>query len=417
MLISICAIIMSLLLIFFVPAGINFDAHTLTMIILVGGTSVFLATIFLNALILVPLEYLEQKLIPNVMDLIRRDRPLRIGRLILYFFTLVSYLCAAIVSRIQNVTYQDWFFLIWLVFFGIALDVFRDSWSRLVHLLNPSFLVSKFAKSAEKAIQNDDRNSLLNDLDSLAEIGLRSVEESKLSLSTQSLQTFPPLLKTFFDSAKSIGHTFRDIHPQPNTKEGDESNFIVFFLLQRFELIYDKALRDRQETVCRQMIMTLGKIIVRCAEFDLSMVNFPTHFLTKFGLKAQQHYFDEVTVLTTSTLLEVAKTILSEIDLTYAELLPPFQAIINGLAAIARGTFKKQKDTNIKVLMQPLIDLRGLFQTEKVANHRDTPALLQQIDNVLEEFSVLEQVMHTIPPIPEMESQEGSQPPQFNPTI
>lgn len=417
MLITICAILVSLFMVFFFPVPIDFEAIYLTVIMLVGGTSILLVTIFLNTFILIPFEYLEQKLIPNLTDIVRRDTPLRFGRIYLFLFVLITYLCVAFVSRIQDVRYQDWFFLAWLVCFGVALDILRDSWKRLLNLLSPSFLTSHISDQAERAIQNDNKNELLNSLDSLAEIGVRSVEKSKLALSTQALQTFPPLLKVYFDSAKSIGHISRDINGQQNVQGGDASSFLVFYLLQRLELINDKALRDRQETVCRQMIMSMGKIIVHCAQFDLSMVSFPTHFLTKFGLKAQQHYFDEVTVLTTSTLLEVAKTILTEIDVTYAELEDPFKSIINGLAALARGSFKRHKDTSIKVLVQPLVDLKAMFQTEKMAQHRDTPAIVQQIDNVLDEFSVLEQVMQAIPPIPGMESSETGAPPPATPTV
>ncbi len=417
MLITLCALLISALLMFLVHPEINVDVFYLTVIMLVGGTAVLMGTIFLYTFILIPLEHLEQKLIPNLMSLVRQDIPLRVGRILLFLFTLISYVGVALVSRLHNVVYQDWLFFGWLIFFGLALDIFRDSWRRLVNLLNPFFLVSHISNQAEKAIQNDNRASLLNDLDSLSEITLRSVERSKLALSSQALQTFPPIIKTFFDSAKSIGHISQDTSNPQGTRGGDESSFIIFYLLQRLELINDKALRERQETVCRQMIMILGKIIVHGAQFDLSMVNFPTHFLTKFGLKAQQHHFDEVAVLTTSTLLEVAKTILTEIDITYAELQEPFQAIINGLAAIAKGTFKKQKDTSIKVLVQPLIDLKALFQTEKMAQHRDTPTIVQEIDRVLEEFAILEQVMQVIPPIPEMGFSEGLPPPQPTPTI
>lgn len=193
MLITICAILVSLFMVFFSPIPIGFEVlHSIT-IILVGATTIFLATIFLNTFILMPLEYLEQKLIPNLMDLVRRDVPLKMGRSYLFIFTLISYLCIVLISRIENLQYQDWFFLAWFVFFGLALDILRDNWRRLVNLLSPSFLVSHISKRAEKAIQNDNKTLLLDDLNHLAEISVRSVERSKLALSTQALQTFPPL--------------------------------------------------------------------------------------------------------------------------------------------------------------------------------------------------------------------------------
>lgn len=405
MIVTLCSLIIAFVMGYLTPVAIDFDAHDLSIIMLAGGTSVLLASIFLISIVLIPLEHLEQKLIPNLMGLVRRDKAIRLGRIYLFLFAFLSYICVAFVSRIKDVTYQDWFFLAWLVLFGISLDILRDSWRRLVNFLNPSHLVSQISHEAINAVQNDNDPLLWSNLDSLAEIGVLSVEKSKLALSTQTLQAFPPIIQAVLASSKSISHIYHDRADLQATGR-DEASYAVFYLLQRLEVINDRALRDRLETVCRQMIMSLGKIIVNCARYDLSMVSFPTHFLTKFGLKAQQHHFDEVAVLTTSTLLEVAKTILTDIDITYAELQDPFQSIINGLDAIAKGTFKKRKDTSIKVLMQPLLDLKAMFQSEKMINHRDTPVIVAEINKVIDEFTVLEQVMQAMPTLPDFGAPE-----------
>lgn len=44
-----------------------------------------------------------------------------------------------------------------------------------------------------------------------------------------------------------------------------------------------------------------------------------------------------------------------------------------------------------------------------MAKHPDTPVIIQEIDKVLEEFTILEQVMQTMPPIPEMGVGENSE--------
>lgn len=400
MLITLCAIAIAILMELFTPTALTFHPLYLIALMLTGGTLIFLGTIFLNTLILNPLNQLEQKLIPNLMNLLRHNFPLRLGRFLLFLFPLLSFVCVAILLAV-DVPYQKWLFLGWIVTFGLSLDVLRDSWLRLVNFLNPTYLVEHFSQEAKIAIQNDKDQTLWQSLDGLSEICLRSVEKSKLALSAQTLQTFPPIIHAFFASSKSIAHFNADQTVEKETGR-DEASYTIFYLLQRLELINDKALHNRLETICRQMIMTMGKLIVYGAQYDLSMVSFPTHFLTKFGLKAQQHHFDEVAVLTTSTLLEISKTIIQDIDLTYADLQDPFRAIINGLAAIARNTFKKDKQTNIKVLTQPLIDLKAFFETEKMAKHRDTPVIIQEINGVLEEFQVLEQMMHSIPTISDL---------------
>lgn len=394
---ALTAIVISIILVFFTPPPLGFDVKYLMDIILVGGVAIFAAQAALYALILTPFSKLEQNLVPGALKFLRKDTPLRFGRLFFFTFILLSFFCTAIVSRVQKEEYQDWFFIIWLILFGASLDVLRDSWRRIANLLSPSFLASRIASDATTAIQNGNHANLLGDIDNLSEVGLHATERSKLALSSQVVQSFSSIMKAYFESSKSIAHA--PIIEDAGAKRGDvdEESYTLFYLLQRLELINDSALRTRCETVCRQMITALGKIIIYAGTLDLSMVSFPTHFITKFGLKAQQHYFDEVTTLTTSTLLEVAKTLLAEVDITYAGLKEPFESILNGLSAVARGTFKKNKESNIKVLLQPLLDYKKLFQSEKTAKHRDLPQLMQQINNAIEEFSILQQVIASQP--------------------
>lgn len=399
MLISICALIIALA-IEFMPFALSFNPLFLSILMVASGSLILLGALYLNTSVLTPLSKLEQKLIPNLMELLRHNRLLYLGRLFLYLFPLLFFIAGAVFTQL-DATYQHHVFLGWIVLLGISLDLLRDSWRHFVNFLNPSFLVQQLSNEAKKSVTEDDDQLLWNNLDRLAEIALRSVEKSKLALSTQALQTFPPIMHAFFASTKSISRLNKDTDVEKSTGR-DEASYTVFYLLQRLELINDKALHYRLETVCRQMIMILGKIIVYAAKLDLSMASFPTHFLSKFGLKAQQHHFDEVGVLTTSTLLEISKTILTDIDITYAELQDPFQAIINGLDALAKGAFKRDKTSNIKVLIQPLLDLKGFFQTEKMVHHRDTPVIIQEIDRAIDEFTVLEQVMRSIPSVQEM---------------
>lgn len=398
MLITFFSIIVSIFLVFYAPPPTGFDVQFLTVIILTGGTIVFLATVFLNVFLLAPLSHLEQNLVPRLLRHVAKDVRLRFSLIFLFAFVLVSFSCVALVSRIlpgSSSYAQDEFFILWMILFGVALDVLKDCLKRYTHLLSSDFQVTQRTNEAISAIRSGRSVSLLNDLDDLAVIASSSVEKSQLSLAALVLQNFPVILTAYFDSTKSIGQPLEQEMKKP--EKGDETSFVLFYLLQRLELINDKALRERQETICRQMIMTLGKIIQSAAKFDLSLVSFPTHFLAKFGLKSHQHAFGEVGQLTISTLLEISRTILQDTDISYAELLDPFKSIVNGLAAMLRSEFKRHREMNISVLIDPLKTLKKLFQNEKVARHRDTPAILQLIDGCIEEFSVLQQAIRSEP--------------------
>jgi hypothetical protein len=378
-----------------IPDALNTPSHDLILILVVSGSLILLGTIFLKGVILAPIEHLEQNLIPNLMSLFHRRSSISFCQFFLFLFPLVSFAIAVFLSNLEG-RYLEYIFLGWIIFFGISLDCLRHIWFHSTQLLTPANCVNHFLSEAKKAVKSDNDEMLWHNIDNLSETALRAVEKSKLALSLQALQAFPPIMHSFFDSSKSISRVNQDEEIEKRTGR-DETSFTIFYLLQRLELIYDKALQNKLETVCRQMVMIMGKIIVYAAKLDLSLVSFPTHFLTKFGLKAQQYHFDEVGVLTTSTLLEIAKTIVNDIDLTYTELQEPVQSIINGLTALAKGTFKKDKTTNIPVLVKPLEDLRALFLQEKMSRHRDTPAILGDIDTALGEFGVLAEMMQVIP--------------------
>ncbi|KIC70963.1 hypothetical protein [Candidatus Protochlamydia amoebophila] len=398
MLISIFAIVLAYLTQSYFP---SFNPQESSILIIAGSLLVLLLTVLSITLSLLPLQRLEQNLVPNLVELYKRNHWLKINRFCLFLFPLVSFFAVNWINS-NSFQFKEWIMPIWLVTFGLSLDLLKCYWQNLMQFLNPSDFVNMLTRQGKKAVQNEKDDTLWSCLDNLSEIAVRSIEKSKIALSTQTLKSFPPIVDAFFASSKSISRINVDAETEKKTGR-DEASFTIFYLLQRLELINDRALQNRLETVCRQMIMTMGKLIVSCAKFDLTMVDFPTHFLTKFGLKALQHHFEEVGVLTTSTLLEIAKTILKDVNINYAELQSPFQAIVNGLNAIAKATFKKEKNTSIKLLVQPFEELKTMFQAEKMVNHPDTSVIIHEIDRILEEFTVLGQVMRSIPPIPNLE--------------
>ena len=397
MIITLAVLIITVLIEVFTPflaVANNLHLGALTAL---GGTVILLTGVYFQTSILIPLENLERKLVPNLLEVARKDTFFYWGRFLMFLFPILSYIFTLIIIELP--LYQKWLFSGWLILFAIVLDFFRDGWERVANFLTPSYLVKHISQGAIKSIQIDEDDVLWNRLDDLSEIGLNAAEKGKLALSNQVLQTFPGIVQTFFDSSKSISRMNRDQEVKKMTGR-DEANYTTYYLLQRLELINDKALQNRLETVCRQMIVTMGKIVISSARYDLTMVSFPTHFLTKFGLKAQQHHYDEVSVLAVSTLIEIAKTITTDINLEYTELKEPFKSILNGLDALAKGAFKKNKQINIKTLIQPFLDIREFFKTEKMARHPDTPVIEHEIDQLLAEYKTLEDMLQGIPSMP-----------------
>lgn len=396
MLITLFALLIALGIIFepsLLP--LNIDTSFLAIAMVIAGTAFLIVMPLLYTLILIPLQKLEQKLMPRLVELFRRDKPLRISHFLLFLFPFLSYFLAAFLV-LDTPQYKGIILAVWLVAFGGAIDLLRDSLKRITNFLNPFHLVDSFTHEAKSAIQNDQDDLLWASIDDLSEVALGAVDKNKIALSNKALQSFPHIFQIFFDSTKSISRINRDEAVEKETGL-DEVSYTLFYFLQRLELIYDKALERKLEMICRQIIVTLGKIIITSAKLDLSMVTFPTHILGRLALKALDQGFNEVGSLATSTLLEISKTIVKEVDLTYAELEEPFFSIIANLNSIAQAIFKKDKTMNIKILTQPFLDLKALFSIEKMAQLRDTPAVIRNLDSVLAEYATLEQVMRTLP--------------------
>lgn len=354
------------------------------------GTAFCIMQPLLQILILTPLQKTEQNLLPYAIENYHNDKPLNLVGLLLYLFAFISYVFAIALIAL-NLSNPIWLFAGWIFALGVAVDLLRDQISRMISLINPFRGVEKLQEKAKKAIQNNEQVTLLEAIDGLSEVSIHSIEKGKLSLGMVALDSFPAIMQAFFSSAKSIGHGLAS-----NGK--DRIGYTVFYLLQRLNLIFELSLRHGFEMICQHIITVLGKLINYAGHCDLSLVTYPAHVLGTFVQKAQLANMNAVAMTANSTLVEVSRNIVSEVDLTYSELIEPFQAIIMTLDNIAKQRFKKDKSINIRSLQQPLLQMKEIFKTGKIATHRDTPTITRDIDQVIAEFAALEQVMLNAPP-------------------
>jgi hypothetical protein len=207
------------------------------------------------------------------------------------------------------------------------------------------------------------------------------------------------------ESCKSIGHLSVKDKDQTTKdtdlgKDADEINYILFYLLERLNFIYEQALKEKLEGVCSHMVSVLGKITISSAKFDLSLASTPIFFIGQIANKSLEQGSQEIADKATFTLMEISKVILNEIDFTYFDLKDPFFSIITQLDIIGKATFKRDKSINIKILIQPFLDLKELFKSEKASKHQDCNAIVGNINRILGEYEALDMIMRTIPPLP-----------------
>ncbi|MBA3958269.1 MAG: hypothetical protein H0X51_07760 [Parachlamydiaceae bacterium] len=383
----------------------SIGAEVLPNLTLIGIALMAMATLFvlilpiMRALAWSPLQHAEANSTPHVVELYLRDKRLQFGHLVLLLFPLFTY-AIAIDVLFLNVLNKNIVLPVWIVLLGFAIDAIHDSLKRTSNYLNPHYVTELFTQDALESVRDGEEMDLCHWIDALSEVSIRAIQRMSISLCNSACNELQRIMRQFFESSKSISHENQDSQSR-EMGITDKVSFTLLFFLQRLEMINTKAVEQRLEPVCSNLTSILGKVSVAAAKYDLSLVTYIMPFFGRFVLLAQSNHLNEVGVKASLTLVAVAKIIVNEVDLTYQELQDPFFSMINQITEISKETFRQDKTVKIQVLTQSLIDLKELFQSEKMASHRDTPAIIEQIDRKLAEFDAVEAVMRTIPPIPD----------------
>jgi len=377
---------------------LNLSSTTAGNLLLILGSLFFFLPPFFRAFAWSPLQSAEKNSSPYVVELYSKDRMLLLDQ---FIFILFAWLCYGIVidlwfAKLLNIQLA---MTVWIVVFGVALDALYRFSKRTLKYLNPKYCVELFTKAATKSIQDEKEKDLYHWIDALAEVATRAIQSTSTSLCNFVCNELQKLMRLFLDSAKSISHHTAD--PQSRAMGiSDKVSYTLFYVLQRLEVINNKAAQQHLEPVCSNLVTIAGKIVLASAQLDISLATYPLPFLGRFALTALQHNVKEVGPKAVLTLQQVAKGIINDNDVTYMELQEPFFALINQMNEITKEMFRQDKNINVQLLMQPFLDLKELFKSDKVAQHADTPAITQRIDAVLSEYSALETVLKTMPAIP-----------------
>lgn len=403
MIFSILSAILFLLMIFFPHEAILTPALLPHMALMMGicGTTMLIIVPLMTSFFFSPFQKIEQNLAPKVIDSIIQDKFLAWGNILLFFFPFLSYtlICALIFSDIISKTY---ILGLWILFLGFTIDILRAVIKRSLSYLDPSMIIDHFVNNAKNAILNNQDSDMLLWIDAISDISMKAIERHTSTLLTQSLNAISRVLQSFLEACNSIPHQDKELE----SSGVDEIGYTIFYIVNRIEMIYNKALTSRTETFCSQAISTLGKITISAAKLDISLATLPIQIIGKLASKAQEQNLDDVAIKASGVLLEIAKSILPNINIAYTEIKDPFIAINRSLENIAKATFRKDKTLSIGIIIEPLKSFQAIMQNEKYAAFTDTPTILSDISRVLDEFAILEQVLRTIPTIPKMEEEK-----------
>lgn len=347
-----------------------------------------------------PLQKNEQNLTPRIVKTFKNDRNLKATNLFLLFFLFFTYILIIDALVIDLFSDQS-LVVIWTLFLGISVDFLNHHLKRVMLFLDPFQVIELFSGHAQECVRGSKEAELCDWIDAISETSVKALTKNSTSLSIHAIEHLRDIAKNYLEVAKGI--TYKE---QDAIKFGgsDHVSYILFYLFQRMEMIFEEALKVRQEPVCSKVITILGKICIDGAKYDITVAGYPLHFLGKFALKAQQEGLQETGNRATLTLLELSKTIIKDVDLQYVEIKEFFLSILTNMHEIAKNIFRSDKTINVQILTQPFYQFKELFQTEKMAKHQDTDVIIRNITMVIEEFGALEQVLLMMPRPPQAQT-------------
>ena len=380
------------------PNDLNGISGPFAATLFIIGTLTLLAALFITLFAWTPLQMAEQNATPGVVRAFIKDRHLRLTTTVIIVFLIVTYIFGIDLLIIHKLP-PTYLLITWTVLLGISVDFVRHLLHRVMNYFDPEHVIEYFGDRAGESVRKSDFKGACKWFDTFSEIGMKALSNHSNSLCLSSIDKMRLVTKDYLALVKNI-------HFNDEEERGDHVNYTLFYLFQRIEMLYEAALKQKLEPICSYILTMLGKIAIYCAKFDISVAHFPLFYFGKLTNAAQQKGLDEVGNRATLTMLEVSKMILKEVDLQYVDIKETFSTIVNNMHEIAEETFRKDKSTNISLLTQPFFQLKELFQKGDIASHQDTPFIIASIDQVLNEFSALEAVLNTMPPVPKMEKEK-----------
>ena len=390
MLATLIALTLSLLF-YFWPVAIS--QETVSIVLACTGGAFLLMFTFLVALLLGPLQRATSEISPRVGQLLQKNR--RLWWMLVWMAVLpLASLAAALFVQTEPV----WGHLllgVWLFFTGVSIDFVRAFFRQVLVYFSPMEFVDLVLERAKQAIWSGDDKDLVRGIDSLGEMSLRAVERKSPSFSSYCLEGMSLGIQRFFEVHRRALQA-----AAPEAEIHQRANYVFYYSVERFEMIFSAALAARLDTVCNYVEHVLGKIAAMAAQGDVAKAAPSVRYIGTFALQAMHKDVPEIAVKANLLLVELSKLMLREVDLAKVSLEEALIPLVDQLEAIAKAMFKKDKESDLKVLTRSLRELKEVLAAEALQGRSDVAVVTKSIDRVLGDFQNLELILHTIPPIP-----------------
>lgn len=331
----------------------------------------------LEAMMISPLASAAGGFSPHIISLYRKDNSLTEAEHILNIMPVV-FIAASIGLVSLKGPLALAILLIWIIFLGLTLDSFRTTLVRSLHFLDPINVVQKIADLPIQSIEDT-----MERIDQLSEVGLSSIQNGSSFLAQNTCQSLVSIQQQFLDQL------------QESTTEPEKSQAAMctlYHMIEQLEMLYIEAESEGYYPVCHAIISSLGKLAATGAIHNHRYALAPIKHLFEIGMDALEENDSDTALRVSCTIQEVARIIIDESEQT-SGFFETFRVIVNQLADLAKQLFRNDKTTPVPTLMTPFVEIKKSIESSLFANTDEGRQVIEQLDDVLEQFSALAHVM------------------------
>lgn len=352
-------------------------------LVLLGMALIWLVIVTIYPMFILRALQRAERTIPYAMSLAARSNSLRLALLVSQGAAIFAFAAAV-----------DW---LWIGYFppnillAVAITaqgvVCSALWwhSRAIwEYIDPFMTLALLEEEAKKSSKNlpDKAQEFCDWIGTLCEVSTKSITKSQPVLATCALHYLVSAVATFFPRGAVIQ---------------DSQRYVLFFILSHLDYAHTVSVKEQFESIASEVTTSAGKIALHLGKNCPALAAIPIQSIGRWTVRGQRAVLHDVGVKGSCLLVELAKELLVGESVDNEALQEILIAIAAQLAEIARTTFRLDKSVNILTITQSLHDLQQLVGASGRTELSRVPIAIKVI---LEEFSALQDIMRTIPPLP-----------------
>ena len=376
------------------------DFHKTMIYEVFGIRAVFLvvATLFLFIALLgniaawVPLKKTAQKNFSRAPELFSKDPLLAIELSLIFLYSFITFLF--IFSDFEwTKAVNLLFFLVWGLPTIVVFVILQQYLKRAFKFTQTSFLLLYAQREFSKALEKSNEPKAMEWMEVVIETALKGCLKGGLDSAQRALSSILVLLENYLRILSKTESLMSPSEIANLTPLIDRYNYFCIYVCRRLQWIHKNAIREHMDPIAEDALATLGKIALFSVRQYPTLGAVPLAFIVSCAKDAQNNGENDIVIRAAFTLSEVAKSLVAFSRERNESCLGLIRACIFDLETVVKENFKRNKETNPALLMQPFAEIGQVLGEEQYKQVPDRDEILKELRRLLSEFQALEMVI------------------------